>query len=268
MEMPNVTKKRVKDYLKEGKRFDGRSQFEFRDLTIETGVSKKAEGSARVKLGDTEVLAGVKLGLGAPYPDSGDKGNLMVTAELSPMASELFEKGPPSIAAISLARVIDRGIRESEVIDLKKLCIKENELVWTLFLDLYPINDAGNLVDASALALMAALKTTVFPELIDNERIDYGNFTTKKLPLKDAYPLTLTFHKVGEKFLLDPTTGEESASDARMTISLSTGKKGEAIHAMQKEGDSTFSLEDIKLIGEAAPKEIKKLFTAFEKAIK
>ena len=80
----------------------------------------------------------------------------MITAEFSPMASELFEKGPPSIEAIELARIIDRGIRESEVIDVKKLCIKEGEKVWSVMIDLYPMNNGGNLIDACALAAMAA----------------------------------------------------------------------------------------------------------------
>lgn len=165
METPNVTKRRIINHLSKGLRFDGRKPLEFRKLTIETGISKKAEGSARVRLGDTEVLVGIKMGLATPYPDSADQGMLMVSAELSPMASEKFEKGPPSITAITLARVIDRGIRECEVIDMKKLCIKEGEKVWSLFIDIYPINDAGNLIDAASLAAMAALKSAVFPKL-------------------------------------------------------------------------------------------------------
>ena len=35
-----------------------------------------------------------------------------------------FDIGRPGIEAIELARVIDRGIRESGFIDFKKLCIK------------------------------------------------------------------------------------------------------------------------------------------------
>jgi exosome complex component RRP42 len=54
----NLTAQRIKEYLTKGKRFDDRGLEEFRNLTIETGISKNAEGSARVKLGNTEVIVG------------------------------------------------------------------------------------------------------------------------------------------------------------------------------------------------------------------
>jgi len=125
METANITKKRIEKYLSEGKRFDERKPEEFREITIETGVSKKAEGSARIKIGKTEVIVGVKLGVAEPYPDSPDKGNLMTTAELTPLSSERISLGRPGIDSIELGRVIDRGIRESKLIEFEKLYIKE-----------------------------------------------------------------------------------------------------------------------------------------------
>ena len=52
--------------------------------------------------------------------------------ELVPFASPMFESGPPREDAIELARVVDRGIRHSEIVDKKKLCItpgKEGNLL-------------------------------------------------------------------------------------------------------------------------------------------
>ena len=133
METPNLTKHRIREYLLNGKRFDGRKFDEFREIKIETGVSKKAEGSARVKIGNTEVIVGVKMDIGEPYPDSQEEGNLMVTAELTPMSSDRFESGPPRIEAIELARVIDRGIRESKMVDFKKKTLKWNKAAYAQF---------------------------------------------------------------------------------------------------------------------------------------
>ena len=90
---PKITGEKIKQYLEEGKRFDGRKPEEFRDIVIETKVSKKAEGSARVKIGKTEVIVGVKMDVGTPYGDSPDKGNLMVTAELLPLSSPRISLG-------------------------------------------------------------------------------------------------------------------------------------------------------------------------------
>lgn len=267
MEIADITMQRMKSYLAKGMRFDGRKPMQYRDIVIETKVSKKAEGSARVRFGETEVVAGVKMGVAEPFTDSPTSGVLMVTAEFSPMASEKFERGPPSIESVELARVVDRGIRESELLDMDKLCIKEGEKVWAVFLDIYPINDAGNLMDAAALAALVALKTAVFPEF-DGERIKFGEFTDKHLPLKEHMPFTMTFHKIGDHFILDPTTEEEEASETRLSIAVSGSKKGELVHALQKGKEATLSIEDAGHIIDNAAKEYKKLEAAFDKAVK
>src|SRR3989338_4079656 len=102
---PDVTIKKINEYLKINKRFDGRKTDEFRDLIIEKDVSNKAEGSVRVKLGKTEVIVGIKADVAEPYPDSPDKGNLMVTAELLPLSSSRFELGPPKFEKIGREHV-------------------------------------------------------------------------------------------------------------------------------------------------------------------
>mgnify|MGYP001382319856 CR=1 FL=1 len=72
-----LKKNQILDLLKEGKRIDGRQFDEPRKLTIDIGVIPKAEGSARARLGDTEVVAGVKVQPERPFPDTGDKGMLI-----------------------------------------------------------------------------------------------------------------------------------------------------------------------------------------------
>ncbi|UZE93878.1 MAG: exosome complex protein Rrp42 [Candidatus Pacearchaeota archaeon] len=265
MDVSELTRKRIEELLKDGKRMDERKPLELRPLSIELGVSKKAEGSARVKFGDTEVIAGAKLNVIEPFTDTPDNGALMVVAEFWPLASEKFEMGPPDIQAIELARIIDRSIRESEFIDLKKLCIKKGELVWAVFLDIYPINDAGNLIDASAIAVMAALQSAVFPS-IKGDKVQYGEFTTKKVPLKDM-PVVLTFYRIGKEFILDPTTSEEEASNSRLTIAMTFGKEP-YIHALQKAGDEPLSEEEILKVLSTALKEGKKIFEKIKSQLK
>lgn len=249
MDISNLTKDRIQDYLAAGKRFDGRGLLDYREIFIETGISKNAEGSARVKIGETEVVAGVKLGVSEPYPDSPDEGSLISGVEHLPLSSPSFESGPPSIYAIEMARIVDRGIRESGFIDFKKLCIKEGEKVWTVFLDIYSINDAGNLIDASALAAVAALKTARFPEYNkEEEKIIYGYFTDKKLPLTESMPITLNFYKVGNAFIMDPISLEEESSNMRISIAISKQGKKHMINACQKSGEAVISKEELSEI--------------------
>ena len=174
IEESNLTAKRIHEYLEHGNRFDKRDPEEYREIIIECGISKKSEGSAKVKIGKTEVWVGVKMEVAEPYPDSPDKGNLMVTAELTPLSHPKYEYGPPKFDAIELGRLVDRGIRESRYIDLNKLCITEGEKVWQVFVDVYSINDEGNLLDAAFIAAIAALKDTKVPFYDKKEeKIDY-----------------------------------------------------------------------------------------------
>ncbi len=253
--MIGINKQYVKSLLKEQIRQDGRKPDEFREIKIEYNVSEKsADGSAKVKLGDTEVIAGVKLEVGEPFPDNPDKGTIIVNSELLPLASPDFELGPPSIGSIELSRVVDRALRESKILDFKKLCIKEGEKVWLVFIDIYPINNAGNLFDACFLAALAALKSTRFPKYDEkNERIIYEERTSKKLPLEKNTPIECTVIKVGDTFLVDPTNEEEEVMDARLTIGILEDKK---ICAMQKGGDNSLSIEEILKMVDIAAKKI------------
>ena len=73
--------------LTKGARYDGRKLDQLREVKVEYGVSANAEGSAKVTMGDTVVLAGVKLALDKPYPDTPEQGNLMVNSELTPLSN-------------------------------------------------------------------------------------------------------------------------------------------------------------------------------------
>ncbi len=256
--MNQELRKHIISLLDKGMRLDGRKADEYRKpLTVEYSFSNNAEGSARVQLGETIIMTGVKMSLGTPYPDSPTNGNLMVGAELLPLSSPDFDTGPPGIQAVELARVVDRGIRESHAIDTKKLCITPAEQVWSVAVDIVSINDDGNLFDVSALAAIAALKTTKLPTLKDGV-IDYGaGLSDNPLPL-DKIPIGVTVCKIGSHLIVDPSPEEEKVIDARLTVA--SDENGD-LCAMQKGGDYPLSSDDImKMVelGIAKGKELRK----------
>ena len=228
--------------LNKGVRFDGRRLDEFRKIEIKTGFINTSEGSASVKMGDTEVLSGIKMSLGTPYPDTPEEGTIMVEADLLPLSSPDFEPGPPDIRAVERARIVDRGIRESKTIDMKSLLIKKGEKAWSISIDVASINDAGNLIDAFGLAALLALRDAKFPALDEIGLVDYKHKTTKKLGLTKV-PVPVTVYKLGNNLIVDPTTEEESASDVRLTVTSTEEGK---LCALQKGGDGELSLEDIE----------------------
>jgi exosome complex component RRP42 len=217
-----VTKVRLKQIealLEKGKRLDERGIRDYRPIKIEQGVIEKAEGSARCFLGKTQVLVGVKVETGEPFPDTPNDGVMTVNAELVPLASPNFEPGPPNEDSVELARVIDRGIRESHAIDTEKLCIEPGKKVFVVFVDVYVLNHDGNLIDASALAAMAALLNTKMP----NYEYKDGELKMKQgyvqLPMK-SHPITVTSGKINNVLITDPWIEEEQVMDARITMAI------------------------------------------------
>lgn len=266
--IPNLQRERIIEYLGEGKRFDGRKAEDYRDLKVEMGISKNAESSCSVKLGKTEVYAGVKLALAEPYPDSPDEGTFMVTAELSPMASNDFDMGPPKIDAIELGRVVDRGIRESGLVDMKKLCIKEGEKVWQVFVDVFAINDDGNLLDVAALACIIALGNAKLPVYNEKEGKIEHELSKENLPLnKEALAFSMTLHKIGNAFVVDPSTEEELVSDYRLTIAIADNGGKARITAMQKGKEGTISEEDMEKVLKLAEDKWTEMFPKISKLV-
>lgn len=247
-------KNHLQKYYKEGLRYDGRKLDDYREVTVEYGVSKSAEGSARVKIGNTEVIAGVKTGVEKPYGDTPEQGNLMVNVELTAMSSPDFESGPPTEYGIELARVVDRGIRESKAIDVKTLCIEKGEKVWSVMIDICTINDDGNIFDAVGLAAIAALRDAKFPKYEDGI-LDYETKTDKAIPLSRT-PIPITVWKIGGQLIIDPLPVEERAADARLTVGVT---EKDTVSSMQKGLKEPFSVEEIDKIVEIAVKNAKEL---------
>jgi exosome complex component RRP42 len=252
-----------RDYLyklaKTEKRADGRGVEEYREIVIVPGIITQAEGSARVKLGDTEVYAGVKIEPGEPYSDSPNSGVLITNAELIPLASPDFEAGPPREDAIELARVVDRGIRESGIINFEQLCIEPSKKVWMVFLDLYILDDNGNLFDASLLAGLAALYTAKIP----CERFELGKDVP--LPLEPNSPIACTHVKYNGLLVADPSLDEGLIADARLTLALDENSH---LRAIQKGGVGSFKLEEIKTVTKMAQSNAEKIREVFKKALK
>ena len=246
-----------KDYLYhlvlKGERADGRRFDEYRDIVLDTGLIRKADGSALVKLGKTQVMVGVKIQPGEPFSDTPNKGVIITNAELVPLASPSFEPGPPNEVGIELARVVDRGVRESGAIDLEALCITTGEKVWIIFIDVHILDDCGNLMDASSLGAIAALMTAKVPAA------QYGLGEDYPLPVKDV-PVATTAVEFGDAIIFDPDTDEESVADTKLTV-ITTADG--SICGMQKSGPGSISQDAIHRIVDIACERAKEIREKF-----
>lgn len=255
----------VRDLVEEGERSDDRELNQRRNIKVETDVIDKAEGSARVELGDTKVLAGIKVETGTPFPDTPNKGVFTTNVELLPIASPEFESGPPREDAVELARVVDRGIRESGTIDLESLVIKEGELVRIVHADVHVLDYNGNLLDAIGFAVLAALKNTTY------QKIDYNEETGEQveldkevnLPITDS-PIPVTFAKIDDELILDPNLDEDRAMESRITISYNDEGN---INSIQKGGSGTLMVSDVLKAAKEGDQYVDEVVRSIEKEV-
>lgn len=254
----------IRDLFEKGERIDGRGMMDGRPIQIIPNVINKAEGSAMVKWGETVVLAGVKTQLGSPFPDTPNTGVITVNVELSPISSPINESGPPGPQAIELARVVDRGIRESKVIPMEdpKLCVIPGKKVWIIFVDIYVIDDGGNLFDASAFAAMAALANTRIKQVIIDEDLEEVTLLDETEPLPRVGSVVgLTFSKTSNTILYDPNLIEDRGKEARFSIAITNQN---IVCSMQKGESGTFTQTEIESIIDNAQTLVKPLLAKIE----
>lgn len=247
----DLKKSQILELLEQGKRIDGRAFDEPRKLTVEIDAIPKANGSARVRLGDTEAVCGVKIQPDRPFPDMGDKGIFICTAELLPLSHPSVETGPPGPDVIELARVVDRGIRESHMVDVSQLVIEKDKSVVGVFADNVVVDYDGNLFDACSYAATAAVLKSKLPKwemkddvptLVEGEESELPTTTI---------PVSVTMGKIGKHIIVDPNGDEWASMDSRITIT--TDSDGNIV-ALQKGGDDGFTVDEIVKCGELSIK--------------
>lgn len=244
----HLRKQQMWDSLSVGKRLDDRPVDSLRNIEIELNIIPKADGSAKVKLGNSEVIAGIKVETGEPFEGLENKGALIISAEVLPTASPHVEPGPPDEETVELARVVDRGIRESKMVDLDKLALIPGKTVYTIFVDCSIINADGNLFDATSYAVVSALLSCKLPVFeVDGDKV--VNTGKRMDPPITTIPISVTAIKIRDSILLDATAEEEACMDGRITIT--TTSNGEYA-ALQKGSTGTFTIEEIQKISEIA----------------
>lgn len=216
----------LRDGIASDLRADGRSRLQYRQLCVEYDPVPQASGSARVAVGDTEVLVALK----------GDVcesavGKLVFTVDTSsPSLSVLRESDDKNvrqeenaIRAANLSRLFNDSF------DVSQLSVAEGRFSWTLFVDVLIINASGNLFDVMSMAVRAALTHTRLPKVTVEEGEAVGLSVSddpadlKSLTCTDT-PVSLTFAVYDEQpqfmFVADPNSAEEASADYLVSIGM------------------------------------------------
>lgn len=142
------------------------------------------------------------------------------------MASPAFEVNRPTETEVILSRMLEKTVRRSGALDVESLCLIAGQKVWSIRVDLHVLSHDGNLVDASCVAVVAALRHFKKPDTsMEGEVVTvYTPAEREPVPLSWLHsPFCITFSFFGDEAeiaLLDANWLEEQVRIGSCTISL------------------------------------------------
>ena len=237
--MSEYEKSNIRLSTMSGVRTDTRRSMDARPVTLEIGVLSDAFGSARVRIGRTDVLAAVRAEFSKPYPTGRiGPGPLVFQVDLSGLAGEGLACIPRDddlqmdCYVLMVTRTLEKlyNTFATRVITDPRLAIIPGKLNWMLNVYVTAFESDGNILDACLMAVRGALRSTWFPNIlidrnpdssdpavsikIDEDRTKYWRLDAL------ACPLTVTYLRVGSEWVIDPNEEEECAADARLILGL------------------------------------------------
>ena len=220
---------------------DQRAITELRPIEIIPNFISSAEGSALIRLGETQVICTASVDDGVPSFQKGS-GRGWITSEYAmiPRATSTrtareSTRGRPSGRTMEIQRLIGRSLRA--VVDMEALGER------TVWIDCDVIRADGGTRTASVTGSLVALGLAI--QKLQAQR------ALKVNPLKD-YLAAISVGIVGEEMLLDLSYAEDSSAEVDMNVVM-TGS-GRLVETQATAEGHTFSLEDLnKLIELARP---------------
>jgi ribonuclease PH len=229
-------------------RLDGRGAGDLRPVTIEVGVSKFAEGSARITSGDTIVLCLATVEERVPRFLEG-KGQGWVTAEYAMLPRATPERsqresiaGRPGGRTFEIQRLVGRALRTA--VDLKKLGER------SVFIDCEVLQADGGTRTAAITGGYVALA--------------HALRAIKPSPLL-AQVAAVSAGFVKGELLLDLAYAEDSKADA--DVNVVANSKGELIEVQGTAEARPFSRADFDKVLELAMRGIDELIAKQREAL-
>ncbi|KAI9468689.1 ribosomal protein S5 domain 2-type protein, partial [Zychaea mexicana] len=249
--------KYLRRFLEHSVRPDGRLLDSFRKTLITTGSISTATASAMVRLGGTTVVFGIKAEVCEPHVERPNQGYLVPN----------FRGGPPPEKAQVTSKFIHQLFTNSDLFPLESLCIEEGKAVWVLYADIVCLNYDGNILDASLLALTAALSKLTLPKAQVSESMVVEADASNKSPVfqMTRVPIASTFCVFQEPMavLSDPNEAEEALTKETVTVVMDSS--GQVCH-VSKNGGNSIESSALRTCFERGVERTKEMATLIEQA--
>jgi ribonuclease PH len=232
-----------------------RSATELRPVEIIPHCVTSAEGSALIRLGETQVICTASVEDGVP-PFMKGMGKGWITGEYAmiPRATETrtpreVTRGRQGGRTMEIQRLIGRCLRA--VTDQESLGER------TVWIDCDVIRADGGTRTASISGALVALGLA-FQKLVENKSL-------RSVPLKD-YVAAISVGIVGGEILLDLDYAEDSSAEVDMNVVM-TGA-GQLVEVQATAEGRAFSVEEMNKLVEVARPAIQKLFALQQSILK
>ncbi|KAF9511629.1 hypothetical protein BS47DRAFT_1377112 [Hydnum rufescens UP504] len=236
-------------------RADGRGLDRFRTISLQAGgdVAPLANGSARVNIGGSEVIAAVKL----EGPSGDDEalgrngGRISCTITCSQSAYPYKTNSQLDETSSDLTSIISSAL-SSSITPSPQLTIVPNKKSWLLNVDALVLSDAGNILDALFISIRGALWDLKIPRtrgiqftsrepgdlegeadimkgvLRERKQIDAVDFELEDFwedgdPLvnRDSLPIAISLNILHPIYFLDACLAEEESAPDRLVLFFS-----------------------------------------------
>lgn len=253
-------------------RIDGRNPEDYRIVQLETGVLVNTNGSSRLRLGNTELLTGVKVELGTPKTNKPNQGWVEFHVDCSPNAGLAFQGRGGQDLSNGICTHLARCYNNHSALDLTQLCIVPGKHCWVVHVDVIMLEYGGNLFDACSIAVKAALHDIGIPNVTATAgdegeyEINLPEDPSDVIKLKTSNcPVLVTISKIGNHHVVDATLEEEFCSHASLIVGVTS--KG-MITGVKKRGQGSLCLESVNEMLETAKKVGKRVNQGFSKLMK
>jgi ribonuclease PH len=254
--MPATPRKLSGLFYDQGKlvRSDRRSPQEMRQVEIVPNYISSAEGSALIRLGETQVICTASVEDTVPQFVKGS-GAGWITSEYAMIPRATASRTPREVTrgrqggrTMEIQRLIGRSLRA--VTDMSALGER------TVWIDCDVIRADGGTRTASITGSLVALGLA-FEKLLESK-------TLKRMPLKD-YVAAISAGIVGKEKLLDLDYGEDSNAEVDMNVVM-TGA-GDLVEIQATAERAAFSLKTMNELVEIARGGIQKLLDIQKKTL-
>ncbi|WFD35692.1 hypothetical protein MCUN1_002553 [Malassezia cuniculi] len=203
---------------KNPQRLDSRRLDQFRNIEIDAPASLQADGSARVRIGSTEILCGVKAEMDPQTPPrvtASDGSTSIAYSPWLPNTPRIKCAVEYSPALVQTHNTHDQGVLTASLTDLLSACFVQNgshigpfpasqfivlpnARYWLLHVDVYIMSwSGGNVLDTLFAAVFAALWRTRLPR---TEVLAYeAPAATQDMVDADSDPLGMKFITRGKR---------------------------------------------------------------------